>query len=59
LEEVIEENCRDKLVEFLLILEHMIDDDTRSLAIAPREVFDHLDYSMMYIQKNISFQKTI
>jgi hypothetical protein len=39
LEEVIEENCRDKLVENILNLEHMIDDDTRSLAIAPREVF--------------------
>jgi hypothetical protein len=39
LEEVIEENCRNKLVENILNLEHMVDDDTRSLAIVAREVF--------------------
>jgi hypothetical protein len=39
LEEVIEENCRNKLVENILNLEHMVDDDTRSLAIVAIKVF--------------------
>jgi hypothetical protein len=37
----------------------MIDDDTRSLAIVPREVFWPFGYFMIYIQKNIIFQKII
>jgi len=39
LEEVIEENCRNKLVENILNLEHMVDDGTRSLAIVAIKVF--------------------
>ncbi len=58
LEEVIEENCRNKLVENILNLEHMVDDDTRSLAIVAIKVF--WPFGLFHdIQKNIIFQKTI
>jgi hypothetical protein len=48
-EKIIEENYGNTLVKNILNPKQIIDDNTKSLTIAPKKGFDHLDYLMMYI----------
>jgi hypothetical protein len=55
-EEIVDEDYTNTLVQNILSLEHVIDNNDKSLTIAFGKGFNLLDYFVMHILKNIIFQ---